>query len=249
MSRPATPHAPDGKGMSRARTTLVVVIVAVVAVAAILLWSGWRKSVTAETAAEQATVQTQRNPAHERKQNVKKPVAEPDTTEEQVREHATQVARQMNQLASYTVPGDAYSTYGYLAVNGKFNTTGLTSVENSLRDTVNESLHWADGHTGEENQNQVDLLDSKYESWQRVLWEAMCDCLTDTADALDEKLLYMDDSETADSCRNVAGLADSEPSGGSDEQSYVELRNWVTNVTNGLDQCQADMHDMMANGG
>lgn len=229
--------------MKKWKKILIAVVVAVVVVAGVLLWSWWRRGVTAEQEAASNAPQTQQTPEPEAEDE---PDTEPDVPSSQVRDHAEQLSQQMSQLSSYTVPGDQYSTYELIARNGKFDTTGLTDDENVLRDALNESMQWTDSHTSDENRQQIALLDSAYEDWSERLWETMCDCLSDTVDGLDGQLHDMDTEGLADSCVNVKGMAGSAPEPGSDEQSYTAMRDWMNSAVDGMNQCQADMVSMYA---
>lgn len=165
----------------------------------------------------------------------------PQATGEQVRAHAEDVSKQFSAQAGYTVPGDQCTVYSFIAQHGIFDTSGLTDVEYRMRDMINDSLHWDDSHTGEENQQRIEDLDSAYADWLDTMWKAMIECLQSTTDGLENQLRTMP-SDYADSCIRATGMADLKPSNPEHtEAGYVALRDWMNNVINQLNQCQGDM--------
>lgn len=233
------------------RKAIIAAIAIIVVAAGILGWSFWRKSVTAEQETrEPETVQTVKQP---KKQKAEKKEPEPEATPavsaDTVRQHGSEVASKLSSLAAYTVPGDQMSTYDTIAQHGKFNTSGLTDVENDLRDAIQTSIHWPDGHTSEENQQQIQDTDHAYAQWEARLWWTMGDGLRDTVDGLTSQLEDMETNDMPESCKKAPSLLDSKPDDIDSihtEQEYVAFRDWMNAVTNQLDQCNADMSVLYA---
>lgn len=195
---------------------------------------------TADNSAEPqkpATTETQKTETKEQT-----PDPEPETTVQQVIDHAKQISGKFGDLCSYTVPGDRDSTYRYIGILNLQNDPELSNSDIALTTAIQESLHWTDDHTSDENQRQISKLDAAYQTWETALWKTMSKKLSSEANGLKQSLQVMNTDGTADSCKQAPSLADSMPDTTTEtEAEYVALRDWRDQVVNQLNQCQADM--------